>query len=103
TKVRAKGLVAGGYGGRSGWFVESSTGGPPRFEAVRSETTGFRLKFHSQPGFIYSVEYKDDFTTGQWRLLEQPIGSGPTEIVRDQFPNPAARFYRLSVGWTDQQ
>jgi uncharacterized delta-60 repeat protein len=103
AKVRAQGLVAGGYSGRSGWFVESSTGGPPRFEAVRLETAGFSLKFPSQPGFVYSVEYKDDLATGQWKLLEQRAGSGMAETVLDQGPKTVARFYRLSAGWASNQ
>jgi uncharacterized delta-60 repeat protein len=103
TKVRARGLVAGGYGGRSGWFVEASSGGAPQLRLLGFSPTGFSMMFDALPGIAYDVEYRDSLTTGAWRVLEHRAGSGEVETVTDTAGEAAIRFYRLRGSWSVNQ
>jgi hypothetical protein len=56
---------------------------------------GFHIKFATQPGFIYAVEYTDTLFPIAWVSLPALTGDGAIHEVVDPTPLGSARFYRL--------
>jgi hypothetical protein len=56
---------------------------------------GMRLTFGTQPGFDYTIQYKNSLRDASWSVLTTIPGDGTVKTVTD--PLGTARFYRLQV------
>ena len=78
--------------------VVQPTNAPAPFDvaiSVPPAAPGPTVSFPTTAGFLYHVQYKDDFTEGSWTALATNIvGSGATNSVADP-SSPATRFYRV--------
>jgi hypothetical protein len=73
---------------------------PPSVKLTASfSVTNVTLSFPTETGFGYTVQYKDDLTSGAWAALPQATsvwGDGSVKSV-SVGPVGAKRFYRLAI------
>lgn len=72
-----------------------STPNAPTIAASKSGGN-ISMSFSTQTGFIYTVQYRTNLTTGSWSTLTTTNGTGATAVVTDSAGN-AQRYYRVSV------
>jgi hypothetical protein len=56
------------------------------------------LSFMTALGLSYSVEYKNDLSTGSWINLRTVAGTGQGVSIIDPNANTSQRFYRIAIG-----
>ncbi len=74
-------------------------------QGFKQTDENFQVTFKSQGGFVYQIDYRDDLTTGQWKLARRGIvadGTSTTWTDDGSFTggnlrNIKKRFYRVTV------
>ena len=59
--------------------------------------TSFGLKFATEVGVSYYVEWKGELTNGSWNPLSTNVGTGSPVTISDTPLTPPQRFYRVRV------
>lgn len=72
------------------------TGQPIIFRLARDPET-FRFRFIAEPSFVYTVESRENLTSGMWGTLTNvgPTAQKAEAIIRDSIATPGSRFYRI--------
>jgi hypothetical protein len=72
---------------------------PPRLTAALSDDQGtLQLRFRSEDGCSYQLQYNYDVRDPEWNPLGPPVnGNGGTVALTAEFYGDPQRFYRLSV------
>src|SRR5207245_7693770 len=69
-----------------------------RITEIQGDTQSARLRFASELGSLYRVEYTADFGAGVWEVLSDNVaGTGGGVLVTDPGPLVPQRFYRVRL------
>jgi hypothetical protein len=52
------------------------------------------LNLPTEPGRQYTIQYRTNLATGQWKTLQTFTGDGMMKVVTDGVTNDSSRFYR---------
>jgi uncharacterized delta-60 repeat protein len=95
TAIRVRGYVSGSNG--SEWLVETVTS-PDIIMAQPIFGSGvLSVSIPTSTGQLYTLEYKNALTNGNWLSLPSVFGSGGRQILSDTNATVPQRFYRLRV------
>lgn len=68
------------------------------FESVRSVSDGIELRFHVEPGLIYSVWSRPHLAEGSWQTLSNVVSKfNPLDAVVVDLPGDGTRYYQLAI------
>jgi hypothetical protein len=68
----------------------------PKLQIERIES-GYQLKFNTQPGHQYTLQYKTMLDQPTWTDLRTVEGTGELVMIVDVSPAEPARFYRVTA------
>jgi len=68
---------------------------PVEISELSYNTDGFRLGFLTEPGTIYTVQYRSSLSVGAWETLGSLTGNGAVMEVHDPAIGESQRFYRV--------
>jgi len=69
---------------------------PLRIDSITTDGDGIQIQFTAEPGFSYSVQFKETLESREWFTLTDFLPqSERTRLVATDSPNAPQRFYRL--------
>jgi hypothetical protein len=85
--------------------VGTATSPPARLQVVSPfsvsnvsfSATRCSFYIHTEPGVIYTMEYKDDINDPQWHFFSPLTGDGASIQITDLSGVVKQRFYRVTV------
>ena len=85
------------HNGGAAPFEMTATISRPPVETIHLESDGLHLDFQTLPGRSYSLEARDDLTSGDWATIAGPLeGDGNLVTwIDSEASSKARRFYRL--------
>ena len=94
--VRIEYVVEDGHGGSDQGAAEIEVQADVRASVEVISATVRRIRFDVQPGWTYTVQYRDELAAGDWQVLAgAPHDTG--EAVDEQAPGETKRYYRLVI------